>query len=80
MRRADKLTTFMCRLSCNLEASTAWNRQGKSMPVMILLYPYIYILYIMVHLMTICVMQTVWSVQEGTIPKRHENYTFYILG
>jgi hypothetical protein len=30
MRRADNLTTFMCRLSWNLEASTSWNSQGLS--------------------------------------------------
>ena len=32
------LTTFMCRLSWNLEASTSWNPQGLSRPVMGLLY------------------------------------------
>ena len=38
VRRADSLTTFMCRLSCNLEASTCWNPQGLSRPVVGLLY------------------------------------------
>ena len=38
MRRADNLTTFMCRLSWNLGASTSWNPQGLSRPVMGLLY------------------------------------------
>jgi len=38
VRRADKFTTFMCRLSWNLEASTSWNPQGLSSPVMELLY------------------------------------------
>jgi hypothetical protein len=38
VRRADNLTTFMCRLSCNLGASTSWNPQGLSRPVMGLLY------------------------------------------
>ena len=38
VRRADNLTTFMCRLSWNLEASTSWNPQGLSRPVMGLLY------------------------------------------
>ena len=37
MRRAD-LTTFVCRLSWNLGASTSWNPQGLSRPVMGLLY------------------------------------------
>ena len=38
VRRADNLTTFMCRLSWNLGASTSWNPQGLSRPVMGLLY------------------------------------------
>jgi hypothetical protein len=32
--KADNLTTFMCRLSRNLGASTSWNAQGLSRPVM----------------------------------------------
>jgi len=38
VRRADNLTTFMCRMSWNLRASTSWNPQGLSRPVMGLLY------------------------------------------
>ena len=38
MRRADNLTTFMCRLSLKLGASDSWNPQGLSRPVMGLLY------------------------------------------
>ena len=38
--RADNLTTFMCRLSWNLGASTSWNPQGLSRPVIQLLYLY----------------------------------------
>jgi hypothetical protein len=34
---ADNLTTFMCRLSGNLGASTSWNPEGLSRPVMGLL-------------------------------------------
>jgi hypothetical protein len=41
MRRADNLTTFMCRLSRNLGASTCWNPKGLSRPVMGLLYLYL---------------------------------------
>jgi hypothetical protein len=41
VRRADNLTTFMCRLSTNLGASTSWTPQGLSRPVMGLLYLYI---------------------------------------
>jgi len=42
VRRADNLTTFMCQLSWNLRASTFWNPQGLSRPVMGLLYLYLY--------------------------------------
>ena len=41
--RAD-LTTFMCRLSSNLGASTSWNPQGLSRPVMGLLYLFLFLL------------------------------------
>ena len=40
VRRADNLTSFMCRLSCNLGASTSWNPQGLSRPVMGLLFTF----------------------------------------
>ena len=39
MRRADNLTTFMWRLSRNLEVSSSWNPQSLSRPVMGLLCP-----------------------------------------
>ena len=38
VRRADNLTTFMCRLSRNMGTSTSWNSLGLSRPVMGLLY------------------------------------------
>jgi len=38
VRRADNLTTLMCRLSWNLGASTFWNPKDLSRPVMGLLY------------------------------------------
>ena len=38
MRRADNLTTFMCRMSWNLRPSTSWNPKGLSRPVMVYLY------------------------------------------
>jgi hypothetical protein len=38
MHRADNLTTFMCRLSRNLGASTSWNPKDLSRLVMGLLY------------------------------------------
>jgi len=37
VRRVDNLTTFMCRLSWNLGASTSWKPQGLSTPVIGLL-------------------------------------------
>jgi len=42
VRKADNLTTFMCRLSWNLGASTSWNPQGLSRPATGLLYLYLY--------------------------------------
>jgi hypothetical protein len=44
VRRADNLTTFMCRLSRNLGASTSWNPKGLSRSVMELLYLYYHVL------------------------------------
>jgi hypothetical protein len=41
VRRADNLTTFMCRLSKNLGASTSWSPKGLPRPVMSLLYLYL---------------------------------------
>jgi hypothetical protein len=38
MRRADNLVTVMCRLSWNLGASTSWNPQGLTRPIMGLLF------------------------------------------
>jgi hypothetical protein len=38
VRKANNLTTFMCRLSWNLGASISWNPQRLSRPVMGLLY------------------------------------------
>jgi len=43
VRKADKRTIFMCRLSWNLGALTFWNPQGLSRPVMGLLYLYLYL-------------------------------------
>ena len=42
MCRADNITTFMCRLSWNLGASTSWNPLVLSRPVMGLLYVCVY--------------------------------------
>jgi hypothetical protein len=40
------VTTFMCRLSWNLWASTSWNPQGLSRPVMGSLYLFLICLYV----------------------------------
>jgi len=45
VRTADKLTTFMCRMSWNLGTSSSWNPQGLSRPVMGLLYLFYYTLH-----------------------------------
>jgi len=45
VRRADNLTTFMCRLSWNLGTSTSWNSLDLSKPVKGLLYLYLYPFY-----------------------------------
>ena len=41
VRRADNLTTFICRVSWNLGATTSWSPRGLSRPVMGLLYLYL---------------------------------------
>jgi hypothetical protein len=43
VRRADNLTTFMCRLSWNLGVSTSWNTLGLCRSVLGLLYLYLYL-------------------------------------
>jgi len=40
VRRADNLTTFICRFSWNLGASTSWNTQRLSRPIIYLFWPY----------------------------------------
>jgi hypothetical protein len=40
---ADNFTTFVCRLSWNQGASTSWNPQSLSRPVMGLLYIFIFL-------------------------------------
>jgi hypothetical protein len=41
VRRADNRTTFMCRLSRNLRASTSWKPKGLYRPVMGFIYLYL---------------------------------------
>jgi len=41
VHRADNFTTFMCRLTRHLGASTSWNIKGLSRPVQVLLELYI---------------------------------------
>ena len=53
--RVDNLTTFMCRLSWNLGASTCWNPLGLSRPLMGLLYLYLCLLRVYVCMWTMSV-------------------------
>ena len=46
VRKADNLTTFMCRLSWNLGAWNSWNPQGLSRPVMELLHLFTFFQYL----------------------------------
>jgi len=57
-RRADNFTTFMCRLSWNLGASTSWNPQGLSRPVVGLIYLFKHIL---LTLLLKCISRTPWG-------------------
>ena len=62
---ADNLTTFMLRLSSNLEASTSWKPQGLYRPVQGLLYLY-------PSYRTLCGPQT-WP---GILDKRKTSYLY----
>jgi len=42
MRKADDLTTFLCRCHCYLGTLTFWNSLGHSRSVTGLLYLYLY--------------------------------------
>jgi len=66
VRTADNLTTFMCRLSWNVGASTSWNPQGLSRPLMVLLYLHffldfcIFIFYLFWRNVTIYIYIYIW--------------------
>jgi hypothetical protein len=64
MRRADNLTTFMCRLSWNLGASNSWNPQGLSRPIMWML-----------HLILVGVVYRIWL---NVMLKRHSTCIFQL--
>ena len=53
MRRADNLTTFMCRLSWNLGASISWNPQGQSKPVMGLIFLPVFVQVVILTLISV---------------------------
>jgi hypothetical protein len=78
VRRADNLTIFMCWLSWNLGASTSWNPQGLSRPVMGLLY-----LYLIVHDQVIwhaVVFALICVISRCGLSFSHEsNYVFAVL-
>jgi len=70
MRRADNLTTIMCRLSRNLGASSSWNPLALSRPLLGLLYLYLKRVWIRnvanetVHTVTSC-MTIMWVCWQG---------------
>jgi len=73
VRRADNLTTFMCRLSWNLGASTSWNPQALSRPVMGLLYLYLYLICVFnlaAHLLGF----SVYTISDGLFKSDFLNY------
>ena len=72
VRRADNLSTFMCRLSWNLGASTCWNTQGLSRAVMGLLYRY---------LLSLLIHRNSFSFGVGIIVNFHSvwYWTFHLL-
>jgi hypothetical protein len=68
VRRADNLTTFMCRLSRNLGASTSWNPVGLSRPVMGLLYLfflYEYVMYVIERDLKFCFWPVIYDFNLG---------------
>jgi hypothetical protein len=80
VRRADNLTTFMCRLSWNLGVSTSWNPMGLSRPVMGLLYLYLY-LYMLFQYRELCDLVSVVTDSRqdghGSITSRDETFSFH---
>ena len=70
VRRADNLTTFMCRLSWNLGASTYWNPLGLFRPVMGLLYLYFLHIYSIVSLYT-AICSYLKHLETGSIESKH---------
>jgi hypothetical protein len=66
VRRADNLTTFMCRLSKNLGASTSWDPKGLSRPVMGLLY-----LTCTIDVLTLYISFVLTSHEDGDLPLEH---------
>ena len=84
MSRADNITTFMCQLSWNVGASTYWNPQGLSRPVMGLLYllillfgRYIWILIPVYPTILNHISHTQW--EFNTLYKAHYFHLFLII-
>jgi hypothetical protein len=85
MRRADNLTTFMYRLSWNLEAWNSWDSQSLSMSVQELLYLYMKVyVFNKKNVHETCVYTLGLVVQSFSIKKKHyecchKTYTSKIL-
>ena len=71
VRVADNPATFMCRLSWNLGASTSWNPQGLSRPVMGLLYLYMNIQLKMTTCLSIALWKNTWKWRP--VPRNFKN-------
>jgi len=66
VHRSDNLTTFMCRLSWNLGASTSWNPQGLPRPVMGLLFMYFVQIFVINFVFQHTVAPVLWKSGRGT--------------
>jgi len=66
VHRSDNLTTFMCRLSWNLGASTSWNPQGLPRPVMGLLFLYFVQIFVINFVFQYSVAPVLWKSGRGT--------------
>ena len=84
MCRADNPTTFMCRFSWNLGASTSWNPQGLSRPLMGLLYlllPFEWVIHGMEYYKELLGIQGIWDVTHccwvGRVGRLHIEITGY---
>jgi len=62
VRRAGKLTTFVCPLSWNLGASASWKRPALSRSVMGLLYIFSFVTFIQIKLHSLTLTLLTWRI------------------